>query len=138
PSPYLSPLSLHDALPISRLPHRACRYGSSRQPCRACARYERQRSQRDQVASSGTCAAARLPRAAAGSPASRTRSSATTCLRRGGSRSDSSSVPLSPFPLGNHDLHVAGSLLDRSRTSHRGRHEALELRALVHDGVLHV
>ena len=50
---------------------------------------------------------------------------------RGGSRSDWSSVPLSPTPLGHHDLDVAGPLLNRSRASLRGRHEPLELRPLV-------
>ncbi len=58
------------------------------------------------------------------------------CLRcRVGSRSDVSSVPLVHLLLGHDDLDVAGPLVNRGGSALRRRHEPLELRPFVHDGV---
>src|SRR3954470_17687356 len=76
-----------------------------------------------------------------GSRGSRTTAISRSWRCRGGSRSDVFSDPLavtSPLLLFTgveDDLDVTGSLSDRSGATLRGRHEAPQRRALVHDRV---
>src|SRR5687768_6198264 len=62
----------------------------------------------------------------------------TSWRSQGGSRSDVLSVPLLAFLRADHDVDVARALLNWSGAPLSGRHEALDLRAFVHDCVLHV